>query len=135
MKELIKGGYGDGKPDSAFDRKQLQRGIKVEMEHTTDPRKAKEIAKDHLTEFPNYYIGLSRMEKRLESMQRIQPLLSKARRNLRGKLELGVMRQINRKSPKYDYLTVSWIDNGRKIKAEFYRRKGMKNWHFDSMVS
>jgi len=30
-------------------------GIKVEMEHTDDIKKAVEIAKDHLTEVPNYY--------------------------------------------------------------------------------
>jgi hypothetical protein len=34
---------------------QLQKGIKVEMEHTNDKEKATEIATDHITEFPDYY--------------------------------------------------------------------------------
>jgi len=58
----IKGGLGDGKPDSDFDPIQLKKGIKVESEHTKDPNIAKEIAKDHLTEDPEYYIKLNKME-------------------------------------------------------------------------
>lgn len=65
-KELIKGGIGDGKPDSAFDQKQLLAGIKVEMEHTNNPLIAKEISKDHLTEFPDYYEELEKMEQKLK---------------------------------------------------------------------
>jgi hypothetical protein len=53
--EKLKGGLGDRRPDSDFDPKELERGIKVEMEHTKDRKVAKEIAKDHLTEDPNYY--------------------------------------------------------------------------------
>lgn len=34
---------------------ELRMGIKVEMEHTDDPEKAKKIALDHLTENPFYY--------------------------------------------------------------------------------
>ena len=58
--EKIKGGIGDKRPDSDFDAKQLKSGIKVEMEHTKDPDIAKEIAKDHLSEDPNYYNKLKR---------------------------------------------------------------------------
>jgi len=36
-------------------KKQLEKGIKVEMEHTGNKEKAKRIAMDHLTETPNYY--------------------------------------------------------------------------------
>lgn len=61
-KEELKGGKADGKPDSKYNKKQLEEGIKVEMEHTNDPKKAKEIAKDHLEECPNYYTRLDKME-------------------------------------------------------------------------
>lgn len=44
-------------------RKQLARGIKVELEHTTDTKLAREIALDHLAEMPDYYSRLARMEK------------------------------------------------------------------------
>jgi len=54
------------KPDSFFDEEQLKDGIKVEMEHTDNIAIAKQIAKDHLEEFSNYYIELEKMEKKLE---------------------------------------------------------------------
>ena len=41
---------------------QLRKGIKVEMEHTDDDDKAREIAMDHLWEDPNYYTKLSKVE-------------------------------------------------------------------------
>ena len=49
-------------PDENFDQKQLEMGIKVEKEHTDDPEEAKEIAKDHLAELPDYYSRLKKME-------------------------------------------------------------------------
>lgn len=63
-KELIKGGYGDFIPDKAFNKKQLRMGMKTEMEHTKSKRIAKEISKDHLSEIPDYYTRLNKMEKR-----------------------------------------------------------------------
>lgn len=44
-------------------QKQLDMGIKVEKEHTTDEKIAKEIALDHLGEDPEYYTKLIKMEK------------------------------------------------------------------------
>lgn len=41
---------------------QLDKGIKVELEHTTDKAIAKEIALDHLNEFPDYYDRLEKTE-------------------------------------------------------------------------
>ena len=43
---------------------QLALGIRVEMEHTDDPREAREIALDHLMELPDYYSRLAKMEKK-----------------------------------------------------------------------
>lgn len=43
-------------------KKQLDMGIKVELEHTTDKAVAKEIALDHLNEFPDYYDRLEKAE-------------------------------------------------------------------------
>jgi len=68
--DLITGGLADGKPKSEYDPKQLAMGQKVEKEHTTDLRKATEIAEDHLEEFPNYYTALDRMEKSLEEKKK-----------------------------------------------------------------
>lgn len=44
-------------------RSQLIKGIKVELEHTSDKKVAEEIALDHLNEKPNYYELLEKVEK------------------------------------------------------------------------
>jgi len=49
-------------------RRQLQKGIKHEMEHTSDREKAKEIAMDHLYERSDYYTKLSKMEEKAEDL-------------------------------------------------------------------
>ena len=41
---------------------QLQAGIKIELEHTSDKKVAKEIALDHLNELPDYYKRLEKIE-------------------------------------------------------------------------
>jgi hypothetical protein len=62
-REKLQGGAGDNSPDSDFDKKQLEIGIKHELEHTKDRQIAKEIAKDHLSEDPNYYEKIKKIEK------------------------------------------------------------------------
>jgi len=43
-------------------KKELKMGIKIELEHTDDEDKAKEIAMDHLWENPSYYSRLKKSE-------------------------------------------------------------------------
>lgn len=43
-------------------KKQLEKGIKTEMEHTKNRTKAKEITMDHLIEDPQYYDKLKKIE-------------------------------------------------------------------------
>jgi len=70
IKDLI------GKPTPSFEeirkkhgvsqealQSQLNKGIKVEFEHTGDKAEAREIALDHLDEFPDYYDRLEKAEK------------------------------------------------------------------------
>ena len=61
--DQVPGGLADKRKPSDFDPAALTKGHKVEMEHTTDPLLAREIAMDHLTEDPNYYDKLEQMEK------------------------------------------------------------------------
>jgi hypothetical protein len=56
-------------PDAKFNKSQLEKGIKVEMEHTTDKSLAREIAKDHLVEDPKYYDKLEQLEMTFEKPQ------------------------------------------------------------------
>jgi hypothetical protein len=60
--DSLPGGLADGKTDAHYSTEQLDKGQKVEMEHTDDAEKAREIAKDHLEEHPDYYTRLAKME-------------------------------------------------------------------------
>lgn len=62
MPELIPGGKAPGgRCPRGVDPSEIARGILVEMEHTTSPRMAREIACDHLTEDPHYYTRLAQI--------------------------------------------------------------------------
>lgn len=62
-KDKIRGGLSDKKKPSDFDQESLKEGLKVELEHSSDPRIATEIAMDHLAEDPHYYKKLKTIEK------------------------------------------------------------------------
>lgn len=70
---------------------QIKKGIKIEMEHTGDKEKATEIAMDHITEFPDYYDRLEKMEttakKEFKNVNESQKVLIK--KLLREELEEG----------------------------------------------
>lgn len=63
IKEKIPGGLSSGMSPADFDQESLKKGIKVELEHTSDSDIAVEIAMDHLKEDPLYYEKLDKMEK------------------------------------------------------------------------
>ena len=46
---------------------ELKIGIEIEREHTDDESIARQIALDHLAEFPDYYTRLQKMEKEAKS--------------------------------------------------------------------
>lgn len=58
--EKLKGGLADNKKDEDFSKKELAKGTAHEKEHTKDNAKAKEIAKDHLSERADYYTALEK---------------------------------------------------------------------------
>jgi len=63
-KDRLKGGLADKSKPSDFSKKQLEMGIKVEREHTSNKKIAREIAMDHLKEDPKYYTKLKKIEKK-----------------------------------------------------------------------
>lgn len=91
---VIKGGKADkmtvkdiankfGVPVSKIEH-QLAMGKKIEHEHTSNMAKATEIAMDHLSEFPDYYTRLIKMEKEAEKhakkhevKENIKPLIKR----------------------------------------------------------
>ena len=78
MDNKLKGGKADNltakKIAKKFDvdvkdvKKQIEYGTCVECEHTDDKEKAKEIATDHVSEFPDYYNRLDKMEKQAKKI-------------------------------------------------------------------
>jgi hypothetical protein len=54
---------------------QLEKGMKVELEHTSSLDEARDIALDHLVEFPDYYDRLEKMEKEAEQELNEQMML------------------------------------------------------------
>ena len=72
MKNKVKGGLADNKTIEDIARKHsqfvgtmknaLEKGMKVEREHTNNHKIAQEIALDHLFEDPDYYDKLENME-------------------------------------------------------------------------
>ena len=69
-KEHIPGGNADGKKPSDYEKSQINKGEKIEFEHTDNPDIAKEISMDHLEEHPDYYIGLEHMENMLKDIEK-----------------------------------------------------------------
>ena len=72
IKDRLKGGEADNISEDKVNKKQLDMGQKVEMEHTDDPEIAREIARDHLSEElkegkekedQTYYTDLRKMHK------------------------------------------------------------------------
>jgi hypothetical protein len=64
--ELLGAFFGAGKSKNfkgEYNKDELEKGIEIEMEHTTSPVIAERIAKDHLAEIPDYYTRLIKMEK------------------------------------------------------------------------
>lgn len=64
-KDRIAGGLGDkyvrsGTLPLGVSTVELEKGIRVEMEHTSNPKIAREIAIDHLTEDVRYYDKLEK---------------------------------------------------------------------------
>lgn len=56
----------------SFDPKSIQQGMKVEREHSPRPAIQKQIAMDHLTEDPQYYRKLKKMEKKADVYEQVK---------------------------------------------------------------
>jgi len=64
--DVLHGGLADQDTDADHSDSALDKGQKIEMEHTTSPVIAREIARDHLTEGQDYYDRLEEMEEDME---------------------------------------------------------------------
>lgn len=106
MKNLIPGGIGDKTKNKDVDQEQLQKGIKVELEHTKNKDIAAEIARDHLTEIPDYYDKLEKIEKKAQLNLKIQ--------ELENRLKTAVLKKhMNPKSGKEEWALMSVSSPGK----------------------
>lgn len=60
--DKLPGGLADNKSKKDFDPKSMREGVRVEREHVRSKALAEEITSDHLTEDPQYYRKLKKME-------------------------------------------------------------------------
>ena len=60
-RQYLYGGKADRISLSKFNKRDLDAGTRVEMEHTNDRRLAQEIASDHLAEDKDYYRKLAKL--------------------------------------------------------------------------
>ena len=58
--DKLHGGKADYVPDYKFNKKELRKGIRHELEHSDDSDIAKETAEDHMMEDPKYYTHLQK---------------------------------------------------------------------------
>jgi beta-glucosidase-like glycosyl hydrolase len=94
-KDIIKGGKADWLTTEEiaskhglsveYISKQIENGASIEMEHTNDPNKAREIAMDHLFEFPDYYKRLEKMEKEALRNKELLGLQENDKKNIEDK--------------------------------------------------
>ena len=66
--EFALAGLSNKYPNVKIDLAQVEKGIKVEMEHTSNKQVALKIALDHLAEISNYYDLLAEMEDKAKEM-------------------------------------------------------------------
>lgn len=102
MQDLMPGGLADNMPRSAFDAKQLAKGLKAELEHTTDAARAEEIARDHLAEHPEYYQALEEMENELEAEKKTAKAHKLSRRMKFRGLDISIETDKGEKRHWYD---------------------------------
>jgi len=65
--EMLTGGKSKGQVPAGIEQAAIDKGVAVEYEHTGNKEIARKIALDHLTEFPNYYEALAKMEADLKA--------------------------------------------------------------------
>ena len=122
--------------------KELKAGIKVEREHSSDPKVQKEVALDHLTEFPNYYTALAKMEKELKkkafsggftdgtapssSLEAMNSMAATASAPFESPMTLAAPKEIRNKRP---------LRNPAKLAKDVLEKKALKVGTVNSAIS
>lgn len=120
----LPGGKGDKKHPSEFDKSALEKGLKVESEHTDNPNIALEIVMDHLEERPDYYEKLQRSgladESKAEGVvDKITMLLA----------EVFTPHKYRKEETTYHRATYNWEAGGHNYEAVFHPRDDQAGVH------
>jgi hypothetical protein len=99
-KQKLKGGKGDKLTADQVNYFEFRKGWKIELEHTDDIDKAKEIALDHLAEDPNYYTRLDIMEFQAKKKARTDLPIDISKKNAPKKDEANQMVPVEKKKEK-----------------------------------
>ena len=71
--DILEGGVGDDLDIKVIPKKEVEKGMEIESEHSSNPEIQKEIVKDHeqeaieMTGEPNYYQFLTEMESKMKN--------------------------------------------------------------------
>lgn len=142
VSDEVFGGLGDKQPDSKFDKDQLNKGVKVELEHTNNPDLAKEIVKDHLQESKDFKDGNgAKYYDKLEDME--DEIKDELTRDANSRLLFNLMRLANKFSDsnniKASLLVLNKINKIEKISKKknkepkiFEKHEGIKK-HIDNI--
>ena len=108
--------------------KQLEMGMKVEKEHTTDSDQAMDIALQHLDEIPNYYSKLKKVEK-VQEMISTSAQTGRRFRDISSpedqrEFQKEKLKRTKEKEEKYKKSLTSLRDNTREKGIRFYDKKG-----------
>ncbi len=129
-KDQIKGGLADKKKPSDFDQKELELGIKDELEHTDDPKKAAEIAMDHLTKDKSYY-SKPKDESAGDEMDEVYAMMAEAEDFIdypQGERHPFLQQKRDELKKTVDYLTAALDKNGTpQMKRISQELKGIEN--------
>lgn len=124
----IRGGLADNVNPKYFNQLELSKGIKVELEHTNDPKIAREIATDHLSENPKYYEELEKIEGKTKPI--VVKVSHKEIRRDKNQLEKDLQKSIEKtqypdekKRLEHLYRELREADNHSKLKR-FYDEYG-----------
>jgi hypothetical protein len=109
-------------------QKQLEMGMKVEKEHTTDGDQAMDIALQHLDEIPNYYSKLKKVEK-VQEMISTSAQTGRRFRDISSpedqrEFQKEKLKRTKEKEEKYKKSLTSLRDKTREKGIRFYDKKG-----------
>jgi len=125
MKKIYGGkARSKGVTEEQVDPEQLKMGVEVELEHTDNKHKAKQIALDHLAEIKDYYTRLKRMEE--DAPKSVKKAMgAKLIRNIARNMKRGIRHPASLEVVSHGASAVAGRDKKKEKKREPYHSMDM----------